>query len=66
MPIRTSSMKLPSSATNSMASTGEATLDRLDRLMRELDREAELIERRLGPSFIRWLPRTSRCFVPSC
>ncbi|WP_181321977.1 DEAD/DEAH box helicase [Trinickia symbiotica] len=40
--------------------TDEATLDRLDRLMRELERETELIERRLGPSFMRWLSRWFR------
>lgn len=37
-----------------------ATLDRLRRMARELDEEANLIGRRLGPPFIRWLYRWLR------
>lgn len=38
----------------------EATLSRLNRLAGELDKEAALIERRLGPSWVRWLARWLR------
>lgn len=38
----------------------DATLERLSRMVRELDAETGLIEQRLGPAFLRWLSRWLR------
>ncbi|MGX7002823.1 DEAD/DEAH box helicase [Caballeronia sp. KNU42] len=40
--------------------TSDTTLDRLSVMVRELDKEADLIGQRLGPPFIRWLSRWFR------